>query len=63
MAVISFTFAGLFTLQIFYDLLLTIPALIIGSFLGIKIYHIIDAEVFQKTILGLIFIAGIVLLI
>ena len=63
MAVISFAIAGLFTLQIFYDLLLTIPALIIGSFLGMKIYHVIDGEVFQKTILGLIFIAGIVLLI
>ena len=63
MAVISFAIAGLFSLQIFFDLIMIIPAIIIGSLLGIKIYNVINSEVFQKMILGLIFIAGIILLI
>ena len=62
-AVISFAVAGLYTIQMAYDLLKILPALIIGSWLGVKIYHILDGEVFRGTILGLILAAGIVLLI
>ena len=62
-AVISFAVAGLYTIQMAYDLLKILPALIIGSWLGVKIYHVLDGEVFRRTILGLILAAGIVLLI
>tara|TARA_B110000259_G_scaffold49376_1_gene57899 strand:+ start:772 stop:1509 length:738 start_codon:yes stop_codon:yes gene_type:complete len=61
-AVISFAVAGLYTIQMAYDLLKILPALIIGSWLGVKIYHVLDGEVFRRTILGLILAAGIVLL-
>ena len=54
-AVISFAVAGLYTIQMAYDLLKILPALIVGSWLGVKIYHVLDGEVFRKTILGLIF--------
>ena len=62
-AVISFAVAGLYTIQMAYDLLKILPALIIGSWLGVKIYHVLDGEVFRGTILGLILAAGLVLLI
>ena len=62
-AVISFAVAGLYTNQMAYDLLKILPALIVGSWLGVKIYHVLDGEVFRKTILGLILAAGMVLLI
>jgi|TARA_B110000879_G_scaffold90611_1_gene124519 uncharacterized membrane protein YfcA len=62
-AVISFAVAGLYTIQMAYDLLKILPALIIGSWLGVKIYHVLDGEVFRRTILGLILAAGLVLLI
>ena len=62
-AVISFAVAGLYTIQMAYDLLKILPALIVGSWLGVKIYHVLDGEVFRKTILGLILAAGMVLLI
>jgi len=62
-AVISFAVAGLYTIQMAYDLLMILPALIVGSWLGVKIYHVLDGEVFRKTILGLILAAGMVLLI
>ena len=62
-AVISFAVAGLYTIQMAYDLLKILPALIVGSCLGVKIYHVLDGEVFRKTILGLILAAGMVLLI
>ena len=63
MAVISFAIAGLYTLQMAYDLLKILPALILGSWLGVKIYHVLNGEVFRRTILGLILTAGLVLLI
>jgi uncharacterized membrane protein YfcA len=62
-AVISFAVAGLYTIQMAYDLLKILPALIVGSWLGVKIYHVLDGEVFRKTILGLILAAGMILLI
>ena len=55
--------AGLYTLQMAYDLLKILPALILGSWLGVKIYHVLNGEVFRRTILGLILTAGLVLLI
>ena len=61
-AVVSFYFAGFLNLDIFYYFLMVLPALIIGSLIGVKIYSFIDEELFKKVILGLIFLAGLVLL-
>ena len=45
-----------------YDLIKIIPALLIGSWIGIKIYALINEALFRQVILGLIFLAGLVLL-
>ena len=61
-AVISFYFAGFLTLDIFYNFLKVFPALMLGSWIGIKIYALINEALFRHVILGLIFLAGLVLL-
>ena len=61
-AVISFYFAGFLTLDIFYNFLKAFPALMIGSWIGIKIYALINEALFRQVILGLILLAGLVLL-
>ena len=61
-AVVSFYFAGFLTLDIFYNFLKAFPALMIGSWIGIKIYALINEALFRQVILGLIFLAGLVLL-
>ena len=61
-AVISFYFAGFLTLDIFYNFLKAFPALMLGSWIGIKIYALINEAFFRQVILGLIFLAGLVLL-
>ena len=61
-AVISFYFAGFLTLDIFYNFLKAFPTLMIGSWIGIKIYALINEALFRQVILGLIFLAGLVLL-
>ena len=61
-AVISFYFAGFLTLDIFYNFLKAFPALMLGSWIGIKIYALINEAFFRHIILGLIFLAGLVLL-
>ena len=61
-AVVSFYFAGFLNLDIFNYFLKVLPALIIGSLIGVKIYSFINEDLFKKVILGLIFLAGLVLL-
>ena len=61
-SIISFYFAGLITLSILVDFIKVFPALILGSWIGIKIYPKINEELFRKAILGLIFVAGLILL-
>ena len=56
-AVISFYFAGFLTLDIFYNFLKAFPALMLGSWIGIKIYALINEALFRQVILGLIFLA------
>ena len=55
-AVISFYFAGFLTLDIFYNFLKAFPALMLGSWIGIKIYALINEALFRHVILGLIFL-------
>ncbi|MDA8855061.1 sulfite exporter TauE/SafE family protein [Candidatus Pseudothioglobus singularis] len=61
-AVISFYFAGFLTLDIFYNFLKAFPALMLGSWIGIRIYALINEALFRQVIMGLIFLAGLVLL-
>ena len=61
-AILSFGFAGLYKIEMLYDLIKIIPALLIGSWIGIKIYALINEALFRQVILGLIFLAGLVLL-
>ena len=61
-SIISFYFAGLITLSILVDFIKVFPALILGSWIGIRIYPKINEELFRKAILGLIFVAGLILL-
>lgn len=58
----SFIITGLFTIEMLITLLKVIPAILIGSWLGIKTYNQINEALFRKVILGLIFISGLVLL-
>lgn len=62
-AILSFTFAGLYKIEMFFDLLKIIPALVIGSWLGINIYNQINEDLFRKTVLALILISGLFLII
>ena len=61
-SIISFYFAGLITLSILVDFIKVFPALILGSWIGIRIYPKINEDLFRKVILGLIFVAGLILL-
>jgi uncharacterized membrane protein YfcA len=46
-----------------FDLLKIIPALLVGSWLGIKIYNKINDNLFRKVVLGLILLSGLFLVI
>ena len=58
-----FFFAGRITTQVGVDLLWAFPALIFGSWLGVKVYPFINEAVFRKTVLVLILLSGLMLLI
>ena len=62
-AIISFGFAGLYKIEMIFDLLKIIPALLVGSWLGIKIYNKINDNLFRKVVLGLILLSGLFLVI
>jgi len=62
-AIISFAFAGLYKIEMIFDLLKIIPALLVGSWLGIKIYNKINDNLFRKVVLGLILLSGLFLVI
>jgi hypothetical protein len=62
-ALISFYIVGLFTIQIVYDFFKILPILMLGSWLGVKIFPLINEGLFQKIVLALILMSGIMLLI
>ena len=62
-AIISFAFAGLYKIEMIFDLLKIIPALLVGSWLGIKIYNKINDNLFRKVVLGLILLSCLFLVI
>jgi uncharacterized membrane protein YfcA len=60
--VITFVSAGMFTEQTGTDLIRCMPVLIVGSWLGLKIYPYLNDLLFKRIIVGLNLIAGITLL-
>ncbi|PCH79194.1 MAG: hypothetical protein COC02_08770 [Rhodospirillaceae bacterium] len=62
-AIIAFFTTGRLSTQTGVDLLWAFPALIFGSWLGVKVYPFINEAVFRKTVLVLILLSGLMLLI
>jgi hypothetical protein len=60
--VITFVSAGMFTEQTAKDFIWCIPVLIIGSWLGLKVYPHLNDNLFRRIIVSLNLIAGITLL-
>ncbi len=63
LGIITFAASGMITQRTGNDLLWCLPALIIGSWLGVKAYPFINDVLFKRIILGLILISGITLLV
>ena len=63
LTIITFAFSGLITTSTLIDLAYCAPAIIIGSWLGVKIYPLLNDDLFKKIMLGLIFLSGVTLLI
>ncbi|MFP6776640.1 MAG: sulfite exporter TauE/SafE family protein [PS1 clade bacterium] len=61
-AIAVFVVTGQLTKQFTLDLLWVLPALVIGSWLGVKVYPLIKEAVFHKTVLVLIIFSGLGLL-
>jgi uncharacterized membrane protein YfcA len=60
--VVTFVSTGKFTQQTAIDLIWCIPVLVIGSWLGLKVYPYLNDLLFKRIIIGLNLIAGITLL-
>lgn len=58
MAMLGHAFAGLWTRQIFWLYLASLPALLLGLYLGDKINLLIPKQLFNRIIYGLLFITG-----
>ena len=60
--IVTFSANGLITPQTGIDFLWCIPAIIIGSMLGVKVYPHINDMIFKRLILALLLLSGITLL-
>ncbi len=58
-----FALNGMITERTIYDFLWCLPAVIIGSRLGVQVYPYLNDALFKRIILGLILLSGITLLI
>jgi uncharacterized protein len=54
---------GFFTRESFTMLLTVLPVLILGTWIGVKAYHVIPAEGFRVVLLALLFLSGLSLVI
>ncbi|WP_421990534.1 sulfite exporter TauE/SafE family protein [Roseococcus sp.] len=59
---ISMAFGGFMTRETGIALLTALPALGLGTWLGLKAYHVIPAQGFRLVLVGLLFLSGISLL-
>lgn len=58
----TFLASGMITSQIWTALLWCLPAILIGSFFGVKIYPYINEAMFRKSVLALLILSGLTLL-
>jgi uncharacterized membrane protein YfcA len=57
-AAAGLAYAGFFTLETAKTLLMALPALALGTWLGLQAYRVIPAEGFRLVLLGLLFLSG-----
>jgi len=62
LGLLVFAAASLITARTGYDLLWCLPAVFIGSWLGVQVYPFLNEAVFRRVIQGLVLISGISLL-
>jgi len=62
-AVASLAAGGFFDAQAGWSLLAALPALALGTYLGVKAYHRLPAEGFRLVLLGLLLVSGLSLVI
>lgn len=62
-AAAGLAYGGFFTAQSGWMMLTVLPALLAGTFLGLRAYRAIPAEGFRLVLLGLLFVSGLSLLI
>lgn len=55
---ISFAIGGLITQETGWMLLTGLPALLFGTWLGLKAFHVIPAQGFRLVLVGLLFVSG-----
>ncbi len=63
LGILIFASRGMITERTLYDLLWCLPVILVGSWLGVKIYPYLNERLFKRIILGLIFLSGITLLV
>ena len=63
LGIVFFAANGMITARTLHDLLWCLPVIVIGSWLGVKIYPYLNDKMFKRIILGLILLSGITLLI
>jgi uncharacterized protein len=52
-----------FSTRIFHSLLISIPALVAGTALGIVTFHVVEERTFQRIILGILLVSGVSLIV
>jgi uncharacterized membrane protein YfcA len=62
-AAAGLAYAGFFTLETGRTLLIALPALALGTWLGMRAYRVIPAEGFRLVLLGLLFLSGLSLVV
>lgn len=62
-AVLSLAGGGFFDARAGWSLLMALPALGVGTYLGVKAYKALPAEAFRLVLLGLLFVSGLSLVI
>jgi hypothetical protein len=62
-AAAGLAYAGFFTLDTAKTLLIALPALGLGTWLGLQAYRVIPPEGFRLVLLGLLFLSGLSLVV
>ncbi len=62
LGIVTFAASGMLTMRTGIDFLWCFPAVVVGSWLGVKIYPYLNDALFKRIILGLILISGATLL-